>query len=71
MTEYLPDPIELMEQSQETSMDRVVVVDGVGCYPCDNCGKLVLLDDIICMDPLGVSGGICGDCLDSVYGKGK
>jgi hypothetical protein len=60
----IPDPIEIMKQRQEESMDRIVIINDVECYPCDDCGKATPLDDIVCMDPLGVSGGIYGDCLD-------
>lgn len=59
---YIPDPTEIMDAMMEASMDRVKTVDGVECYPCDFCGKLVPLDDVVCLDPLGISGGICGDC---------
>jgi hypothetical protein len=61
---YIPDPIELMERIEEATIDRIEIADGVECYPCDDCGKATTLNDIVCMDPLGVSGGICGDCFD-------
>lgn len=61
---YIPDPAEILERAVESSMDRIKTVDGVEYYPCDNCGKLTPLEEVECMDPLGVSGGICGDCFD-------
>jgi hypothetical protein len=60
----IPDPIEIMKRRQEESIDRIVIIDGIEYYPCDDCGKATPLDDIVCMDPSGASGGICGDCLD-------
>jgi hypothetical protein len=61
---YILDLLERLKQRQEESMDRIVIINGVEYYPCDDCGKATPINDIVCMDPLGVSGGICGDCLD-------
>lgn len=59
----IPDPIEIMERKQEASIDRIITVDRIECYPCDDCGKATPLDDIVCMDPTGASGGICSNCF--------
>lgn len=60
---YIPDPIELLDMREEAAMDRVETVDGVYMYPCDDCGELTPINEIECMDTIGVI-GICPTCFD-------
>lgn len=60
---YIPDPLEILERIEERAMDRIENVGGVEYYPCDECGELTLLDEVVCIDPFGAM-GVCAACFD-------
>ena len=57
MTEYIPDPIELLEIKMESLMDEYV--DDCTCMQC----KKKVDYDLICPDPMGYGPLLCVECL--------
>ena len=67
MSDYIPDPVELMEQRIEHECDKVTG----STYPCYNCGKRYSLENHpwICMSPLGDGPLLCTDCQPDMEPK--
>jgi len=56
MSDYIPDPIELLAARQSHLIDQFVDE-----HTCMSCGKKVDYD-LICMSPLGDSPAVCWEC---------
>ena len=55
MSDYIPDPIEIMNTNMENLIDNFIDE-----YTCMNCGKVNY--ELYCMSPLGDGPCVCAEC---------
>ena len=56
MSEYIPDPIEIIESNIEQCIEKYVDE-----YTCMGCGKRVYYE-LYCMSPIGDGPCVCAEC---------
>ncbi len=64
MVDYLPDPVEIMEQRIERECDKI---DADGLYPCAGCKKPTELDELFSVSPNPDAPAVCGECFEDVF----
>lgn len=59
--DYIPDPLEMLEDSMEREMDKI---DENNTYPCYLCGKRFDVDDMMPISGRPDSPLVCGNCCE-------